>query len=216
MSELNEQSRYWDSQVEDFDSIYSSRKSGLAKALDTIFRWDMFARFEYTMEKSKPIENRTFLDVGCGTGKYSLEFARRGCRRVVGIDIAANMIEVCKERADKEGLADRCEFIHADLLAYNPEERFDVCIGIGLFDYIRHPHPVVARMRECITDRAIMSFPRLWTWRAPIRKIRLGLNKCGVFFYTKNRIAKLLEESNFARYEIDVIGQLYCVTAFAD
>ena len=215
-TELKQQETYWDNQVGDFDSIYSKRKSRLGKALDRIFRWDMAARYNYTFEHSGAIENRTFLDVGCGTGRYSLEYARRGCAKVVGIDIAANMVETCRKRAESGGLSDRCEFLHTDLLKYKPGELFDVCIGIGLFDYIKNPLPVIAKMRQCVKDRAIMSFPRLWTWRAPVRKIRLGMQGCDVYFFTRKHIEALLKEAGFSRHEISQIGQLYCVTAYVE
>ncbi len=215
-TELKQQENYWDSQVDDFDSIYSRRKSRFTRFLDRVFRWDMFARYTYTLEKSEPIRDRLFLDIGCGTGLYSLEYARRECSLVVGIDIAENMVEVCSKRAEKEGLSERCEFVHADLLDYQPGKLFDVCIGIGLFDYISDPLPVIVKMRECVKDRVIMSFPKLWTWRAPIRKIRLGLKGCGVYFYSRKRIQDLLKEAGFVRHEMRVIGQLYCVTAYVE
>lgn len=214
---IENQRDYWDSQVDDFDSIYSHKKSKLGNLLDSIFRWDMLARFEYTMEKSEPIKDRTFLDVGCGTGRYSLEFLRREAGRVVGLDISENMIRICNERAAKEGLDEgRYTFVHSDLLEYKPETTFDVCIGIGLFDYIKEPLPVIAGMRERVTDRAIMTFPRLWTWRAPVRKLRLALQKCDVYFYTPKQIENYLKEAGFQRSELETIGQLYCVTAYRE
>jgi 2-polyprenyl-3-methyl-5-hydroxy-6-metoxy-1,4-benzoquinol methylase len=212
--DLSRQETYWDNQVGGFDSIYERSKGGFENWIDSTFRWDMYARFDYTMKNSAPIQDRTFLDVGCGTGRYSLEFARRGARRVVGIDIAENMLAVCQTRALAEHLDERCTFQHADLTQYAPDTPFDVCIGIGLFDYIRDPQPVVTKMGQVVTDRAIMSFPRFWTWRAPVRRVRLALRGCDVYFYSKERIASLLNHAGFSHYEIDRVGQLYCVTAF--
>jgi cyclopropane fatty-acyl-phospholipid synthase-like methyltransferase len=212
--DLLKQENYWDGQVNDFDSIYGRSKSRFSNWIDATFRWDMYARFDYTMENSEPIQGRTFLDIGCGTGRYTLEFARRGARRVVGIDIAEKMLTVCEQRARVEYLEDRCSFAHTDLTQYQPDAQFDVCIGIGLFDYIREPRPVVSKMHDVVSDRAIMSFPRFWTWRAPVRKVRLALRQCDVFFYTKERIDVLLKQAGFKRYELKQVGQLYCVTAF--
>jgi cyclopropane fatty-acyl-phospholipid synthase-like methyltransferase len=174
----------------------------------------MYARFEYTMQNSVPIEGRTFLDVGCGTGRYALELARRGARSVVGIDISERMLAVCEQRAREERLQDSCRFVHTDLIQYQPESKLDVCIGIGLFDYVREPLPVLSKMAQVVTDRAIMSFPRFWTWRAPVRKIRLGLRQCDVYFYTKERIDELLHKAGFKQYNLQQVGQLFCVTAF--
>jgi hypothetical protein len=69
-------------------------------------------------------------------------------------------------------------------------------------------------MRESVSDRAVLSFPRFWTWRAPVRKLRLGLKGCDVYFYTVTEIDRLLKAAGFARYEIESVGQLHCVTAF--
>ncbi len=212
--DLAKQENYWDGQVNDFDSIYARGKSRFDGWIDATFRWEMYARFDYTMENAEPIQDRSFLDVGCGTGRYALEFARRGARRVVGIDIAEKMLAVCEQRAREEHLEDRCTFIRTDLTQYQPDAPFDVCIGIGLFDYIREPLPVLTKMRQVVTDRAIMSFPRYWTWRAPVRRARLALRGCDVYFYTKERIDTLLKQAGFKRYTLQQVGQLYCVTTF--
>lgn len=212
--DLLRQKDYWDREVDDLDSIYARSKSRFSNWIDATFRWDMYARFDYTMENAEPIQGRSFLDVGCGTGRYALEFARRGARRVVGIDIAENMLAVCEKRAREAHLDDRCAFLRTDLTQYTPDEPFDVCIGIGLFDYIREPLPVLSKMREVVTDRAIMSLPRFWTWRAPVRRARLALRGCDVYFYTTGRIDALLKQAGFKRYTLKQVGQLYCVTAF--
>jgi SAM-dependent methyltransferase len=212
--ELDKQRAYWDGAADDFDAIHSGRKGGLAAWADARFRWDMRARFDYTMRRSEPIAGRTFLDVGCGTGRYSIEFAERGAARVVGLDIADNMLRVCRERAQAAKVNDRCEFVRSDLLGYPPGELFHVGIGIGLFDYIRDALPVLVRMRGTVTDRVIVSLPRFWTWRAPVRKIRLALRGCRVFFYRRGRVDALMKKAGFPRVEIEKVGQLWCVTGY--
>lgn len=209
------QRNYWNREVNDFHSIYSHQKSSFARFLDRVFRKDMYERFVFTMENSWPIAYRNFLDVGCGSGVYSLEFARQGAASVTGLDIAEKMLDICRKSAASEGLEDRCTFLHTDLLEYNSDTKFDVTIGIGLFDYIREPLPVLKKMREVTTGKAILSFPRLWTWRAPVRKARLALRDCPVFFYTKSAIGSLVKEAGFADYEITKVGKLHCVVAYS-
>lgn len=211
---LGKQEKYWDKETQGFDSIYSHSKSRFSNWLDAMFRWDMYARFDYTMDSVAPIEGRSFLDVGCGTGLYVLEFARRGARRVVGIDISEKMLEIARQRVFEEHLNERCEFLRTDLLQYQPDAKFDVCVGIGLFDYIRKPLPVLTKMQEVVEDRIIISLPRFWTWRAPVRKVRLALRGCDVFFYTEGHINSLLKDAGFRRYTAETVGQLYCITAY--
>jgi SAM-dependent methyltransferase len=214
--EISRQSSYWDSQVDDFDSIYSHQKSNFGVLLDKLFRWDMYARFDYTIKHASPIRGRTFLDIGCGTGRYTLEFARRGARQAIGLDISERMIAICRERARQAHLEDHSAFVQTDLLEYQPGTAFDVCIGIGLFDYIRDPLAVLKKMNACAREKVIASFPRRWTWRAPVRKLRLRLKGCDVYFYTRAQLDHLMRAAGFKSYSIERIGKLYCVTALPE
>jgi 2-polyprenyl-3-methyl-5-hydroxy-6-metoxy-1,4-benzoquinol methylase len=212
--ELLAQRRYWNNEADAFQRIYTHRKSKLSNLLDNVFRKDMYDRFVFTIKNCEPVRDRTFLDVGCGNGLYSFELARKGARRVLGLDIAEVMIALCKEASEKENFTDRCEFIQTDLLAYQGDEKFDVSFGIGLFDYIKDPLPVLKRMRELSTDKVILAFPRYWTWRAPVRKVRLNARGCDVFFYTKSKLNELMREAGFKRHEVHKVGKLHCVIAY--
>jgi 2-polyprenyl-3-methyl-5-hydroxy-6-metoxy-1,4-benzoquinol methylase len=213
--EIVAQREYWNNEADAFQRIYTHRKSKLSNMLDSVFRKDMYDRYVFTIKHCEPIQDRTFLDVGCGNGLYSLELARKGARKVVGIDIAEVMIGLCKDAAQKENLDDRCFFEQTDLLAYEGKTKFDVSFGIGLFDYISDPLPVLTKMRELSTDKAILAFPRYWTWRAPIRKARLNARGCDVYFYTKSRIKELMEQAGFKRHEVHKVGKLHCVIAYS-
>jgi 2-polyprenyl-3-methyl-5-hydroxy-6-metoxy-1,4-benzoquinol methylase len=213
-NEIQAQRAFWNSEADAFQRIYTHRKSKFANTLDQIFRKDMYERYQFTIANCEPVKGRTFLDVGCGNALYSLELARKGAAKVVGIDIAEVMIGLCRKASDAENLSDRCTFIQTDLLEYNPDSKFDVSFGIGLFDYIRDPLPVLKRMREVSTDKVIMAFPRLWTWRAPVRKVRLGIKGCDVFFYSAARIGELMKDAGFSRHELTKVGKLYCVVAY--
>ena len=213
-NEIQAQRAFWNSEADAFQSIYTHRKSKFFNTLDQIFRKDMYERFQFTIANCEPIKGRTFLDVGCGNALYSLELARKGAAKVVGIDIAEVMIGLCKKSADAENLSDRCTFIQTDLLEYKPDQKFDVSFGIGLFDYIKNPLPVLTKMREVSTDKAIMAFPRLYTWRAPVRKVRLTIKGCDVYFYSAARINKLMKDAGFSRHTLTKVGKLYCVVGY--
>ena len=212
--ELLAQRRFWNNEADTFQKIYTHKKSRFANTLDQLFRKDMYERYEFTIANCEPVADRRFLDVGCGNGLYSLELARRGAKKVVGIDIAEVMVDLCKRSSVEQGLDDRCTFIQTDLLEFNPESRFDASFGIGLFDYIRDPLPVIRKMRELTDDKVIMSFPRLWTWRAPVRKVRLSVKGCDVVFYSAGRINRLMKDAGFKRHTLTRVGKLYCVVGY--
>jgi cyclopropane fatty-acyl-phospholipid synthase-like methyltransferase len=212
--EIVAQQQYWNNQAGEFHRIYSHEKSSTSNFLDRVFRKDMYERFVYTITHSAPYEGRTYLDVGCGSGVYSVELATKGAQKVVGIDIAEHMLALCNDLARREKVADKCEFAHSDLLKYSARQKFDVVIGIGLFDYIGDALPVLKKMKDVAHDKVIVAFPRLWTWRAPIRKARLAMRGCNVYFYSRGKVARLMKEAGFARCEIEQVGKLFCVTGF--
>jgi SAM-dependent methyltransferase len=53
------------------------------------------------------------LDLGCGTGRLLLSFARRGYP-VLGVDLSAEMLRVARAKADRAGLA--VELLHANIV----------------------------------------------------------------------------------------------------
>jgi ubiquinone/menaquinone biosynthesis C-methylase UbiE len=212
-NELEIQRNFWNNEADAFERIYSHEKTKLSTFLDRVFRKDMYERFVFTIKNCEPVAGRSFLDVGCGNGLYSVDLAKKGAARVVGLDISPVMISRCQQSARKESLEDHLTFIQTDLLEYEPDASFDVSYGIGLFDYISDPLPVLRKMREVTTDKTIAAFPRFCTWRAPVRKVRLTMKGCPVFFYTKRRVAQLLKDAGFKSWEITRVGKLHCVVA---
>jgi 2-polyprenyl-3-methyl-5-hydroxy-6-metoxy-1,4-benzoquinol methylase len=67
------------------------------------------------------------LDLGCGQGRHSLEFARRGYS-VTGVDRTGGYIDVARETAVREKL--EIEFLHADIREFRREGRFDLAVSM--------------------------------------------------------------------------------------
>jgi SAM-dependent methyltransferase len=68
------------------------------------------------------------LDVACGTGNAALLAARAGAE-TTGLDAAARLIDVARERAQAEGLAARFEVGDAQELPYE-DATFDVVLSV--------------------------------------------------------------------------------------
>ncbi|MEI6634826.1 MAG: class I SAM-dependent methyltransferase [Chlamydiota bacterium] len=205
---------FWEAEATTFDAFYTGAKGPLARRLDRMLRWDMSARFDETMCECREIEGAEILDVGCGSGRYALSFARRGAR-VTGVDTAAQMIGIARRLAREGRLEDRCRFILSDFLSAPLDRTFEVTLAIGFFDYIADPRPYLEKM-ACAAGaggKIVATFPRLWTWRAPIRKARLGLRKCPVYFYTRGRVEELLRQTGWEPRRVSRVGKLHFAVA---
>lgn len=71
--------------------------------------------------------NKSFhiLDIGCGTGRHSIELAKRGYT-VVGIDLSESMLKRAKEKATNENI--KIDFIQADARHLDYNNEFDLII----------------------------------------------------------------------------------------
>jgi 2-polyprenyl-3-methyl-5-hydroxy-6-metoxy-1,4-benzoquinol methylase len=206
---------YWNSHATEFDAIYTgANKSALARLLDRTLRSDMYGRFDWVMQRSGPLEGKSICDVGCGSGRFVSAFASRGAERIVGVDVAPAMISLAKQLVSREGVANRCEFVVCDVLDWDTSETFDETVAIGLWDYIEEPAERLRRIRALTRGVFLSAWPRLWTWRAPIRKARLTLAGCPVYFYRRAKVRALLEAADFEVRRIEVVGKLYCVEAY--
>lgn len=86
------------------------------------------------MKKLLPdLAEKSVIDLGCGYGHNCLDFVKRGAKRVVGIDISSNMIELAK----KESVSEEIEYINGSMTELNKlTETFDFAYSSLAFHYI--------------------------------------------------------------------------------
>ncbi len=62
------------------------------------------------------VAQKTFLDLACGTGISTIGIAKRSSRiRVIGVDSNKAMLTQARDRAGKEGVAERCRFLETSI-----------------------------------------------------------------------------------------------------
>jgi SAM-dependent methyltransferase len=71
--------------------------------------------------------SRSIIDIGCGTGRHSIELAKRGYR-VTGIDLSDSMLARARQKAAMENL--HVNFIRHDARALPFRDEFDVALLI--------------------------------------------------------------------------------------
>jgi 2-polyprenyl-3-methyl-5-hydroxy-6-metoxy-1,4-benzoquinol methylase len=201
MSSDQEVRRHFHADAQRFDAIYEEEKGPAARFIDNVWRGVVRRRLDLTMERLEPFQDKSVLDVGCGSGRYCLEYARRGATRVVGVDFAPAMIDLANQYAKEFGVADRCDFRAGAFPEAVPDGPFDYSTGMGFFDYIETPVPIVARMRELTREKMVMSFPKAQEWRVPLRRLRFQMLRCPLFLYTERQVRDLLADAGVEQYD---------------
>lgn len=193
--------RHFDADARRFDAIYEDASKGpLARWIDSVWRGVVRRRLELTVQLLEPLEGRKILDVGCGSGRFCVAFAQQGAARVVGMDFAAQMVELADQLAQQRGVADRCEFITGAFPEDAPQEQFDACSALGFFDYAAEPVGIIRRMIE-LAPVCVLSFPKAWEWRVPFRRLRFWLNGCPLHLYSRSRVIDILKQAGATRYD---------------
>jgi SAM-dependent methyltransferase len=82
------------------------------------------------------LDGKHILEYGCGLGELSVLLARSGAR-VSAFDISAGSVDVARERAKVNGVADRIDFevAAAEELPY-PDESFELVFGKAVLHHI--------------------------------------------------------------------------------
>lgn len=101
-------------------------------------KWDGIREEVDQLTRLLRIERQSkILDLCCGPGRHSLEFARRGYQ-VTGVDRTKRYLKSAKEQAHSEGL--NIEFIESDMRLFKRENTYDGAIMMFTsFGYFESP-----------------------------------------------------------------------------
>lgn len=192
MSKLEEVKHRFEWDAAGFAAIY--RSDSLAwRWINRVLRKAIFARYEIAMRESGDVAGKSILDIGCGSGVYSIELARRGARRVLGLDFSEPMLEIARRSTREAGVEGAIEFRRGEFLAHDfGGETFDVSIAMGVFDYLEEAAPFLTKMSHLTRGVVLASFPKFSLVRGSARRLRYRLTRRGdVFYYTADDIARL-------------------------
>jgi len=103
------------------------------------------------------------LDVGCGTGRHSIELTKRGYK-VVGVDLSESQIARAREKAARENLIIDFRVLDARNLPFNNE--FDVAImlcegGFPLMETDEMNFEILKNVSKSLKDHAKFIFTTL-------------------------------------------------------
>ena len=188
--------------AEDFDSIYGDGKPRnlFNRITDKLFRQSMYERYKRTIDFLTNSDVKTVLDVGCGSGRYSLDLAKNGMI-VTGVDLAQKMLNIAQSNSQKACFENNT-YIVGSYFDVKIDKKHDAAILMGLFDYISNPEELFSKLKKDTGKYILASFPKpggILGWQ---RKIRYNMRNCQLFYYSKESLEELMSASDISNYEI--------------
>ena len=111
----NERAKFWKI---DFSNPQKEKSKGRVEST-----------IEYLKNRGILLPNTNLVDIGCGPGRFTVEFAKHA-QSTLGLDISDKMIEMGKTYAEKENLNNVsfkvCDFQTLDIEKENFKNRFDI------------------------------------------------------------------------------------------
>ncbi len=192
---------YFERSAGAFDQLYGEEEqTPFWRWMNRQFRSDIVGRFVFTCDYIKTSHAKSVLDVGCGSGRYLAAFAKLGVERMVGIDLSQPMLDLATKHVAATG-HNRTDLFCADFDNFVSDERFDVLVAMGFFDYQADPVAMLRKMRAFATHSVVASFPSRHWLRTPLRQGRYRLKRCPVYFYDSSSIARIAEQAGFGTVE---------------
>ena len=155
-----------------------------------------FAQFESWKDKE-------VLEIGCGIGTDSINFARAGAKLTV-VELSEKSLEITKKRFAAYGL--KAEFVLADaeyISKIFPEKKFDLVYSFGVIHHTPNPPRVIAEIQKVIKPGGELRIMLYSKYSTKNLMINLGLAQpeaqegCPIAFtYTKKDIHNLLSSFN--------------------
>jgi 2-polyprenyl-3-methyl-5-hydroxy-6-metoxy-1,4-benzoquinol methylase len=90
------------------------------------------------------------LEIGCGIGTDTINFARHGAQ-VTTVDLSAKSMELAEQRAAVFNLQDKIRFLPGNaeqLSAFVPVEPYDLIYSFGVIHHTPHPDSVLEELRK--------------------------------------------------------------------
>jgi SAM-dependent methyltransferase len=197
MSDAEKVRIYFERASDLFNSIYTGEKSSAGRLIDKLVRPDLKERFLLTLREIQKEKPESLLDVGVGPGQYLKAYAELGVPHIMGLDFSKPMLELAKKLVGDPPAGVEVSYIVSDFMQAELNNKFDIVIAMGVFDYIHEPLMFLKKMKQYTNKCVLASFPSISVWRTPIRKIRYAYKRCPVYFYNRAKITDLSEGAGF-------------------
>jgi len=104
------------------------------------------------------IAGKVIIDFGCGDGADAVEMARRGAKRVIGIDIREDILQGARQKAFSAGVQSTCLFVSST------KELADIVVSLDAFEHFADPAGILRIMNALLqpAGEVLVTFGPAW------------------------------------------------------
>jgi 2-polyprenyl-3-methyl-5-hydroxy-6-metoxy-1,4-benzoquinol methylase len=98
------------------------------------------------------------LEIGCGIGTDTVNFARSGAR-VTAVELSPKSMAIARQRVEVYGLNERVKFYEGsaeELASFLPIKTFDLVYAFGVIHHTPHPERVLEQLRNYVRPGTIL------------------------------------------------------------
>jgi 2-polyprenyl-3-methyl-5-hydroxy-6-metoxy-1,4-benzoquinol methylase len=166
------------------------------------------------------------LEVGCGIGTDSINFARAGAN-LTAVELSGESLRIAARRAEVMGVADRIRFVEAnaeELTSVLDDEPYDLVYSFGVIHHTPRPERALAETRALTAPGGTLKlmiyhrrswkvfwivawqgYGRFWRTDELVAEHSEAETGCPVTFsYTRSQARELVERSGFRVQDLDV------------
>lgn len=108
------------------------------------------------------IRDKTVIDFGCGDGVATLDLARHGAKKVIGLDIRQSVLDKAISYAEAAGLGECCEF------TTSTDTRAEVIVSLDAFEHFGDPAAILEIMHNLLKPDGCVMISFGPTWYHPL------------------------------------------------
>ncbi len=152
---------------------------------------ERFAGSEFDLNT---VAGRKVLDMGCGSGRYTIALARAGAASVVGVDLGSRSVESARALADRVGLTN-VQFVVGDVLKLEFEDQaFDFVFCNGVLHHTTDMEGAIRELHRVLRPEG-QAFLYLYA-------------DGGLFWYSRKRMPEIMKRipQEYTMAVLDMIG----------